>query len=222
MLINITRTEIERLFRIGDIIRSGGEKAQFRLTEFLDDRVRISSTSSSAKSRLWYSKLSVVLEAFDSINPRRIQSSITDLLIARKLNFSQNESYVYGFAREYRKRTGIATIEDYKAELEDEVVGSMNLSAAKRAERIMNAARLPEKMLVTTTIFRRSADVIASVRLRANGICEHCKQRAPFIRPDGEPYLEIHHVIQLSAGGEDTVENAVAVCPNCHRRAHYA
>ncbi|MGE8574311.1 MAG: HNH endonuclease signature motif containing protein [Burkholderia contaminans] len=27
-------------------------------------------------------------------------------------------------------------------------------------------------------------------------------------------------MVQLADGGEDTTENAVAVCPNCHRRAH--
>jgi 5-methylcytosine-specific restriction protein A len=25
----------------------------------------------------------------------------------------------------------------------------------------------------------------------------------------------------LSTGGEDTLENAIALCPNCHRRAHF-
>ncbi len=27
--------------------------------------------------------------------------------------------------------------------------------------------------------------------------------------------------IPLSEGGEDTVENAMAVCPNCHMELHY-
>ncbi|OOL15317.1 hypothetical protein BXQ27_32765, partial [Klebsiella aerogenes] len=25
----------------------------------------------------------------------------------------------------------------------------------------------------------------------------------------------------LSNGGEDSVENAIALCPNCHRQAHF-
>jgi 5-methylcytosine-specific restriction protein A len=25
----------------------------------------------------------------------------------------------------------------------------------------------------------------------------------------------------LASDGDDTVENAVALCPNCHRRAHF-
>ncbi|MEN6336977.1 MAG: HNH endonuclease signature motif containing protein [Phycisphaerales bacterium] len=59
--------------------------------------------------------------------------------------------------------------------------------------------------------------------LRANGVCEACGCRAPFIRiSDGTPYLEIHHILPLADGGDDTIENATALCPNCHRRAHYA
>ncbi|MEE7094460.1 HNH endonuclease, partial [Escherichia coli O10] len=38
---------------------------------------------------------------------------------------------------------------------------------------------------------------------------------------DGTPFLEVHHIEWLSKGGEDSVENAIALCPNCHRQAHY-
>lgn len=56
----------------------------------------------------------------------------------------------------------------------------------------------------------------------AKGICERCRKPAPFIRDnDNSPYLEVHHKIPLADGGDDTVENAIALCPNCHRQAHY-
>jgi len=45
---------------------------------------------------------------------------------------------------------------------------------------------------------------------------------APFISKTGIPYLEIHHVKRLSDDGSDTPENAVALCPNCHRALHYS
>jgi 5-methylcytosine-specific restriction enzyme A len=32
---------------------------------------------------------------------------------------------------------------------------------------------------------------------------------------------EIHHVKLLADSGEDTVENAMALCPNCHRESHF-
>ena len=33
-------------------------------------------------------------------------------------------------------------------------------------------------------------------------------------------YLETHHIKWLAAGGEDKLDNTVALCPNCHRKMH--
>ncbi|WP_306234570.1 HNH endonuclease [Burkholderia pseudomallei] len=35
-------------------------------------------------------------------------------------------------------------------------------------------------------------------------------------------FLEVHHLRKLADGGSDMVTNAVAVCPNCHRRLHFS
>ena len=49
-----------------------------------------------------------------------------------------------------------------------------------------------------------------------------CRKPAPFQkRRTDEPYLEVHHKKPLAQGGEDTVKNAEALCPNCHRKAHF-
>ena len=75
---------------------------------------------------------------------------------------------------------------------------------------------------VTRAEFRRNPDVVAEVLARANGVCEGCGERAPFIRAsDGTPYLEVHHVVMLADGGDDTVDNALGLCPNCHRKRHF-
>lgn len=82
----------------------------------------------------------------------------------------------------------------------------------------------PTPRRVTTSqgvAYERRADVKAWVLRAAEGHCELCGSAAPFIGDDGEPYLEVHHVEQLAHGGPDTVENAVALCPNCHRRLHH-
>jgi 5-methylcytosine-specific restriction protein A len=73
-----------------------------------------------------------------------------------------------------------------------------------------------------TDRYVRDPNVIVWVLETANGRCEVCEQPAPFERDDGSPYLEVHHVRPLAEGGPDTVDNAVAACPNCHRRLHYA
>lgn len=73
---------------------------------------------------------------------------------------------------------------------------------------------------VTSSTFVRSAEVVKETRRRANGICQLCNQPAPFIDKKGNPYLEVHHIIWLSRGGEDNTENTAALCPNCHIRMH--
>lgn len=67
----------------------------------------------------------------------------------------------------------------------------------------------------------RSQALKLYVVARSKGICEGCGCEAPFQTKSG-PFLECHHVYRLADGGPDHPENVVALCPNCHRRAHYA
>jgi 5-methylcytosine-specific restriction protein A len=69
-------------------------------------------------------------------------------------------------------------------------------------------------------IYQRSGDVRNYVLARAAGSCEGCKTPAPFIRKDGGPYLEPHHIRRVSDGGPDDPSFVIALCPNCHRRVH--
>jgi 5-methylcytosine-specific restriction endonuclease McrA len=69
--------------------------------------------------------------------------------------------------------------------------------------------------------FLRDPMVKAWVLQEADGHCEACGNLAPFMEDDGEQYLEVHHVRSLASGGSDKPSNAIALCPNCHRRCHY-
>ncbi|MBK3756341.1 HNH endonuclease [Stutzerimonas frequens] len=73
---------------------------------------------------------------------------------------------------------------------------------------------------VSATQHQRSPWVAENARRRAKGHCELCGEPAPFKRKDSSPYLETHHIEWLANGGADTVENTVALCPNCHRKMH--
>ena len=69
--------------------------------------------------------------------------------------------------------------------------------------------------------YDRDQDVKEYVYLRANGKCELCHQEAPFDTAD-RPYLESHHIVWLSEDPEgDTIDNSVALCPNCHKKMHH-
>jgi len=80
----------------------------------------------------------------------------------------------------------------------------------------------PKKQTKETTSFNRDPKVVAWVLNNSRGICESCATPAPFTKPDGDFYLEVHHVRRLADSGSDTITNAVAVCPNCHRALHYS
>ncbi|GHD56961.1 HNH endonuclease [Jeongeupia chitinilytica] len=78
----------------------------------------------------------------------------------------------------------------------------------------------PAKVSHETSSFIRSARVRMRVLQHAEGLCEYCSTPG-FTTHDGRIYLETHHVVPLSEGGPDEVENVVALCPEHHRRAHY-
>jgi hypothetical protein len=114
------------------------------------------------------------------------------------------------------------TIEEINADFEKRLAGSLAASQTQRLQRLANADPLPPRVEVRTTVFVRNTDVVAEVLHRAGGVCEGCREAAPFSRAStGEPYLEVHHRVPLSLGGPDTVDNGVALCPNCHRQRHY-
>ena len=111
---------------------------------------------------------------------------------------------------------------DYLHQLELDKKRALRSNSAERKERLRKARKKPKPITVVSTNYRRNPDVISEVLERANGVCENCNNSAPFIRAsDNTPYLEVHHKIRLADEGDDTVENAIAVCPNCHRYLHF-
>lgn len=122
--------------------------------------------------------------------------------------------------------TDISTVPVYLHDLEssfnDKVQSATKSSHEERQKRLSNAPKLPKRVAKLVYVFERNPDVVIEVLLRAQGICEGCKTEAPFLRrSDGTPYLEVHHRRPLSENGEDTVQNAIALCPNCHRHSHF-
>ncbi|MCL2414821.1 MAG: HNH endonuclease [Bacteroidales bacterium] len=114
------------------------------------------------------------------------------------------------------------TLDQINKEFEEKVKSSKNDSQQERQKRLKLAGKKPTSTSAQINVFLRNPDVKAEVLHRACGHCEYCQSPAPFKKDsDGEDFLEVHHIISLAQGGDDTVENAVALCPNCHRHAHY-
>lgn len=80
----------------------------------------------------------------------------------------------------------------------------------------------PLGTVTTSVVFLRDPRVKAYVLHRAKGKCEACGNPAPFKNALGLDFLEVHHMKPLAEGGSDRVQNAVALCPNCHRAMHHA
>lgn len=103
-----------------------------------------------------------------------------------------------------------------------DLAAALARSPAERRARLAAADPQPREIIARVRLFLRNPDVVAEVLARAAGACEACGAPAPFRRrSDGSPYLEVHHRVPLAEGGADRVENAAALCPNCHREAHH-
>jgi len=117
------------------------------------------------------------------------------------------------------------TLEEIIYEEDKATASSLNDGEQRRIRLSKKENKLPQTEETLVKIYKRDGDVKAEVLENAKGICAKCKKQAPFKREHGElkghPYLEVHHKKWLSEDGEDTVENAVALCPNCHKEEHY-
>lgn len=94
------------------------------------------------------------------------------------------------------------------------------LSDQELEERARESTGLSGERQVTAKQYERNPYISELAKRRAKGICQLCKKEAPFKNKNGEPYLETHHIKPLSKSGKDTIENTVALCPNCHKRLH--
>jgi hypothetical protein len=113
-----------------------------------------------------------------------------------------------------RRKTGIP-------DLDDEALAAANIDELRKAA-LLKARRFATAK-ERKAIFRvRSRAIQLYVLRRANGHCESCGAPAPFRKPDGSAYLEPHHTMQLSDEGPDHPARVIGLCPNCHRKAHYA
>ncbi len=110
------------------------------------------------------------------------------------------------------------TVFEKKKKLKERV--AKNRSDEEIRKRAKMSRGEPVRRIIASAVYDRNADVIEAAKRRAGGKCQLCVKEAPFDKKNGEPYLETHHIVWLSEGGHDVIENTVALCPNCHRKMH--
>ncbi|MEN8398425.1 HNH endonuclease [Acinetobacter towneri] len=94
------------------------------------------------------------------------------------------------------------------------------LSLDELKDRVSKSNPISNEYKTVVKQYVRSAYVVEYAKRLAKGVCQLCDQPVPFHDKKGIPYLETHHIVWLARGGEDTISNTVALCPNCHKRMH--
>ena len=159
---------------------------------------------------------------------KRRMYNISQVLVDHGLPAQQGFSPLPGVGREparliWAELQGHALLEQLAAEVTDD-----DETLRKRTSLLMEkpnlappeGSRHPVEVPASGKQYRRDPLVRAHVLQQAGGRCELCLKAAPFRSIDGQPFLEVHHVVPLGQGGSDRVSNAAAICPNCHRRCH--
>ncbi len=144
--------------------------------------------------------------------------------VATKVSIIGKPAYVMKLLDEDRSHiTGkvleVALDESAPLEEKQKQACQMDVDSLKMAA-VNHATDKPEEKTVTVKQIYRDPYIAEYAKKRANGICQLCGQYAPFKDSEGKPYLESHHIIWLSRGGADSIDNTVALCPNCHKKMH--
>jgi 5-methylcytosine-specific restriction enzyme A len=106
----------------------------------------------------------------------------------------------------------------FKDKAQQDEICALPIEKLKRKLSISD--KKPKKVTIETTTFSRNLLVVEYVKRRASGVCQLCNNSAPFLDSASRPFLECHHIVWLSDGGKDSIDNAVALCPNCHAKMH--
>ena len=111
-----------------------------------------------------------------------------------------------------------------RADLEEEFEDAVRKASLKSVDELRKIAEKKQSSkktsVVQSKVYHRDPTIAAYVKKRANGHCQLCGSPAPFKDQNDDPYLECHHIVWLSKGGIDSIDNCVALCPNCHRKMH--
>ena len=106
-------------------------------------------------------------------------------------------------------------------DLDEDFQAQANIYELRKIAILKSSPSLPAKR--RKMIYRaRSSAIHKYVLARAKGRCEGCMAAAPFNDADGQPFLETHHTMRVADEGPDHPSKVAGLCPNCHKRAHFA
>ena len=99
----------------------------------------------------------------------------------------------------------------------DQIFTDLNL------ERLLSEVQRRGRRPSSSFVYERDPAIKAFAKRRSQYRCEmpDCHY-VGFAKPNGELYIEVHHIVPLATEGGDIISNVAALCPNCHKKAHYS
>lgn len=126
--------------------------------------------------------------------------------VRQQLQFLRNEGKLI-----FLDKRGTYTLQGVilKGELEDDRVVEISRSEPQKREYLIET-------------YARDQGWVAEAKNKYGlyCLCQSCTNS--FQKPDGSPYIEVHHIIPLAEGGEDSLWNLSVLCAHHHRMAHFA
>ena len=156
----------------------------------------------------WYSQFSIMKDV--EINEGAVKKGI---LVG---NISDDSNFLYDLEAFIRK------IRIFKQLTTDQTISSKRDALSSDLRKTGRKTSGPMRRTTTASIYERDPRIMELAKLMASGKFRLCKKKGPFTDKLLDlPFLETHHVEWLSEGGRDSIDNTVALCPNCHRKMHH-
>jgi len=110
---------------------------------------------------------------------------------------------------DFRGTYTLRGIDILDGEVEEEKIVEVKLASSEKRE-----------YLIETYV--RDIGWVKEAKKNLGLYCIYMSCKNTFLKEDGEPYIEAHHIIPLCKGGEDGLWNISILCAHHHRMAHYA
>ncbi len=92
-----------------------------------------------------------------------------------------------------------------------------NISDEELLKKMAHVDGIVRSRITKTITYEYNLYVREYAKRRARGLCQLCRNAAPFY-VNGKPFLKSYHLLPLSKGGLDIANNVAALCPNYYEK----
>jgi len=109
-------------------------------------------------------------------------------------------------------------INEQEIQVEEDSIDLLDDEISFLLEDMKNNKKIKKEVRIS--LIQRNPKLVGKLKELYGNKCQICQ--FTFEKETGQNYSECHHIIPLGEEGEDTIDNAIIVCANCHRMLHYA